>query len=55
LRFARRHAPGRRGRAIESSGSPGAGLATILVEHDKWVVDVERLARPAYETVSSSS
>jgi transposase len=47
LRFARRHAPGRRVWAIESSGSFGAGLATFLLEHGEWVVEVERPARPA--------
>jgi transposase len=47
LRFARAHAPGRRVWAIESSGSFGAGLATLLLEHGEWVVEVERPARPA--------
>jgi len=47
LRFARQHAPGRRVWAIESSGSFGAGLATFLLEHGEWVVEVERPARPA--------
>src|SRR5215210_8910650 len=47
LRVARRHAPGRRVWAIESSGSFGAGLATFLLEHGEWVVEVERPTRPA--------
>jgi len=45
LRFARGHAGGRRVWAIESSGSFGAGLATFLLEHGEWVVEVERPAR----------
>ena len=47
VRFARQHARGRRVWAIESSGSFGAGLATFLLEHGEWVVEVERPARPA--------
>jgi transposase len=47
LRFARRRARGPRVWAIESSGSFGAGLATFLLEHGEWVVEVERPARPA--------
>jgi transposase len=47
LRFARRHAGGRRVWAIESSGSFGAGLATFLLEQGEWVVEVDRPARPA--------
>jgi transposase len=47
LRFARQRAGGRRVWAIESCGSFGAGLATFLLEHDEWVVEVERPARPA--------
>ena len=47
LRFAHQHAGGRRVWAIESSGSFGAGLATFLLEHGEWVVEVERPARPA--------
>jgi transposase len=47
LRFARRHAAGRRVWAIESSGSFGAGLATFLLEQDEWVVEVERPVRAA--------
>ena len=33
--------------AIESSGSYGAGLATFLLAHGEWVVEVDRPARPA--------
>src|SRR6266536_1330811 len=47
LRFAGHHAPGRRVWAVESSGSFGAGLATFLLEHGEWVVEVDRPARPA--------
>ena len=47
LRFAHQHAGGRRVWAIESSGSFGAGLATFLLEHGEWVVEVDRPARPA--------
>jgi hypothetical protein len=47
LRFARRHACGRRAWAIESSGSFGAGLAAFLVGHGEWVVEVDRPKRAA--------
>ncbi|MGE5357617.1 MAG: IS110 family transposase [Bacteroidales bacterium] len=47
LRFAKLHAKGRRVWAIESSGSFGAGLATFLLSHGEWVVEVERPVRPA--------
>jgi hypothetical protein len=47
LRFARTHATGRRVWAIESSGSYGAGLATFLLTHGEWVVEVDRPTRPA--------
>jgi transposase len=47
LRFAKLHATGRRVWAIESSGSYGAGLATFLLAHGEWVVEVERPVRPA--------
>ena len=47
LRFARRHARGRRVWAIESSGSFGAGLTTFLLAHGEWVVEVDRPKRPA--------
>jgi transposase len=47
LQFAKLHATSRRVWAIESSGSYGAGLATFLLEHGEWVVEVERPVRPA--------
>ena len=47
LRFARLHTDARRVWAIESSGSYGAGLATFLLAHGEWVVEVDRPARPA--------
>lgn len=47
LRFAKLHAKGRRAWAIESSGSFGSGLATFLLAHGEWVVEVERPVRPA--------
>ncbi|MGZ6565350.1 MAG: IS110 family RNA-guided transposase [Solirubrobacteraceae bacterium] len=47
LRFAKLHANGRRVWAIESSGSFGSGLATFLLSHGEWVVEVERPVRPA--------
>jgi transposase len=45
LRFARRHAGGRRVWAIESSGSFGAGLTTFLLAQGEWVVEVDRPKR----------
>jgi transposase len=47
LRFADRRARGRRVWAIESSGSFGAGLATFLLAHGEWVVEVDRPKRAA--------
>ena len=47
LRCAQLHAPGPRVWAIESSGSYGSGLATFLLEHGEWVVEIDRPARPA--------
>jgi transposase len=47
LRFGKLHATGRRVWAIESSGSYGSGLATFLLSHGEWVVEVERPVRPA--------
>jgi hypothetical protein len=47
LRFAQLHATRRRVWAIESSGSYGSGLATFLLAHGEWVVEVERPVRPA--------
>jgi transposase len=46
LRFARLHTDARRVWAIESSGSYGAGLATFLLAHGEWVIEVDRPARP---------
>jgi len=46
LRFARRHARGRRVWAIESSGS-FAGLTMFLLAHGEWVVEVDRPKRAA--------
>src|SRR3954467_1329828 len=47
LRFARKHTKTRRVWAIESSGSFGSGLATFLLAHGEWVVEVDRPKRPA--------
>src|SRR5882724_5479591 len=47
LRFAHQHAAGRRVWAIEGAGSYGAGLATFLLEHGEWVVEIDRPRRPA--------
>src|SRR5215207_8042570 len=47
LRFARRHARGRRVWAIESSGGFGAGLTMFLLAQGEWVVEVDRPKRPA--------
>jgi len=47
LRFGRKHAPGRRVWAIESSGSFGSGLTSFLLAQGEWVVEVDRPKRPA--------
>ena len=47
LRFAAEVAPGRRVWAVEGTGSFGAGLTAFLLEHQEWVVEVERPTRPA--------
>lgn len=47
LTFAKQHAPGRRVWAIEGTGSFGSGLTTYLLEHQEWVVEIDRPARPA--------
>lgn len=47
LAFGKEHAPGRRVWAIEGTGSFGAGLTTYLLEHEEWVVEIDRPARPA--------
>lgn len=45
LAFAKQRAPGRRVWAIEGTGSFGAGLTTYLLEHEEWVVEIDRPAR----------
>lgn len=48
LKFAQENGPGRRVWAIEGTGSFGAGLTTFLLEHDEWVVEIDRpRGRPA--------
>lgn len=45
--FADQHASGRRVWAIEGTGSYGCGFTTDLLEHNEWVVEIDRPARPA--------
>lgn len=45
--FADEHAPGRRVWALEGTGSYGSGFTTDLLEHNEWVVEIDRPARPA--------
>jgi transposase len=45
LRFAARHAAGRRAWALEGTGSYGAGLTRTLQQHSERVVEVDRPAR----------
>jgi len=45
--FGAKHAPGRRVWAIEGTGSFGVGLTTFLLEQGEWVVEIDRLSRPA--------
>ena len=45
LRFAQRHAPGRRVWALEGTGSYTAGLTRFLAAHGERVVEVDRPAR----------
>jgi transposase len=45
LRFAERHAPGRRAWAIEGTGSYGAGLARFLAERGELVLELSRTPR----------
>ncbi len=45
LRFASRHAPGRRAFAIEGTASYGAGLSRFLLGHDEQVFEVGRPRR----------
>ena len=52
--FARKHAPGRRVWAIESTGSFGSGLTTYLLERGEWVVEVDRPKRPARRSGAKS-
>ena len=47
LGWARRQAPGRRMWAVEGTGSFGAGLTSLLVDHGELVVEVDRPKRPA--------
>jgi transposase len=46
LRFARRRAPQRRCWALEGTGCYGAGLASFLLDHGEWVVEIDRPQRP---------
>src|SRR2546430_17612988 len=45
LRLADQHAPGRRGFAVEGTGSFGAGLTRFLLSHQERVLRVGRLRR----------
>jgi transposase len=45
LRLAEQHAAGRRAWAVEGTGSYGAGLTRLLVEHGERVLEVSRLRR----------
>lgn len=54
LAFAKKHAPGRRVWAIESTGSFGAGLTTYLLERGERVVEVDRPKRPARRSGAKS-
>ncbi len=45
LSLADKHAPGRRGFAVEGTGSYGAGLARFLADHGETVFEVGRLQR----------
>jgi transposase len=47
LGLTQRQAPGRRVWAVEGTGSFGAGLTSLLVDHGEWVVEVDRPKRPA--------
>ena len=47
LGLAQRHASGRRVWAVEGTGSFGAGLTSLLVDHGELVVEVDRPKRPA--------
>ena len=54
LRFAERHAPGRRVWALEGTGGYGAGLARFLAEHGERVLEVDRPARNDQRTQAKS-
>jgi hypothetical protein len=45
LRFAAEWAPGRRCWALEGTGCYGAGLASFLLDHGEWVVEIDRPKR----------
>jgi transposase len=47
LGWAQRQAPGSRVWAVEGTGSFGAGLTSLLVDHGELVVEVDRPKRPA--------
>jgi transposase len=47
LGWAQRHASGHRVWAVEGTGSFGAGLTSLLVDHGELVVEVDRPKRPA--------
>jgi transposase len=46
LQLAAARAPGRRVWALEGTGCYGAGLTGFLVDHDQWVVEIDRPRRP---------
>ena len=46
-RFAAEQAPGRRVWAIEGTGGYGAGLASFLLDHGEWVVEIDRPSPPS--------
>jgi Transposase len=46
LRLACQRAPGRRCWALEGTGCYGAGLASFLLDHGEWVVEIDRPQRP---------
>jgi transposase len=47
-------APGRRCWALEGTGCYGADLASFLLDHGKWVVEVDRPKRPRGRTGAKS-
>jgi transposase len=54
LDFAHTQVPGRRCRAVEGTGSYGAGLAGFLQHHGEHVLEVGRPKRPASRTGAKS-